>query len=312
MKKIIILLIATYIQYTLAIWGGQPSQPGQHPWAIQVHPSRCSASIVHTNGWVFTASHCIPRAVNGQACRSLQNNHLMNCEHFLAGNLHYQPDWNPNDLGGAIAHRDLLIIKLNREFTNLPGYSPVPINPRNIINGNRLTIAGFGFMEPNVRTDVLRYSDAFIVSRHTKNDRVIYTTNNVAAAMPGDSGSGQIFQNYYVGVTCCSAMRIGGDAVATGLHGNRNWVNSVLGISSPPPPPPPPPETETCLTPNCPWNVWTHHPQLDPRRFFSCTHQTAVTHNCPQNQFYTRRGCLSPPIPQDIRYSCQNWALVGM
>lgn len=301
------LLLLLFITNVYGIENGFVADSGQFPWAVQIYPSGCSASIIHTNGWVMSGAHCLVRPVNGRVCRSLRNWHEVNCEHFVSGNVFFNPGWPTTHWIGPV---DIVIVRLDRDFSNLPGYGPIriPREPVNFQLGQQVTIAGFGLMAPNVPTDVLRWQIFTRVTGSVMGPNFVGTyyaaSNPHTSARPGDSGSGwaMVRDNGWeiIAVTCCSNQYLGGRAWATSISNHLSWIHETLDIQLSTPQGCPKPTT--CPLPGNP-SEW---PTTDARGVYQCRNGIVVSAMCGAG-WYTRTGCRIPPIPANLRFDCQQW-----
>jgi hypothetical protein len=310
----ILLLVCLLFGYSRGIYNGIVAQPGQFPWAVQIYPSGCSASIVHTNGWVFSAAHCLSVPVNGRVCRSLINGWVnpsgqVNCNPFVAGHVYFNPGWPTEKWIGP---NDIVIVRLTEDFTNLPGYGPVaiPLVRVNFALDEQVTIVGFGQVRPDTSTDVLRWQTFNRIPGDILGPSFVgayYAAVNPASAiLPGDSGSGWVMvrnnQQMIIGVTCCGNFWMGGRGWSTSISNQLPWVHNILGI---------PGTSVGCPMPTtCP--LTAIYPMTDPRGVYQCMNGIVTATFCGGDTFFTRNGCARPPIPTERRFECQDWSLVGI
>jgi hypothetical protein len=312
---------------TEAIYNGRVAEPNQFPWAVQIYPSGCSASIVHTKGWVFSAAHCIVVPIPGKVCRSLNNILLRdeadrrNCEHFTPQNVFFNPQWDANwrdDRFRNIVAVDLVIVRLNRDFDNLFGFSPVPfIRDRNYQPRGNVVIAGFGQVFPMMRTKVLRWENFQIYLAPYPNATLLF--NPVTTIMAGDSGSGVVetIGNTRLYIAMAGNRAANGLAVlGTSILPQLDWIESIMGLpslpSSPPqtlppllPPPPAQPPTGGCPVPVCSVTSTAFYPHTRPHQYWRCSHGRAIQRSCGNNGFFNNpAGCVAVVSG---RHACTVW-----
>jgi len=306
MKLLSVAFLICYLKFTNAIYNGHVAKPGQFPWVVQTFPpAGCTSSIFHTNGFVISAAHCLPSPVNGRVCRSLQNRADVNCEYFLAQNVHHHPNWHQKHI--PLEQRDVVIIRLNRFFGPLMGFAPIPLLTRPIQHLDPIVIAGFGSVGVGQPTTVLRHANFHVVNIHPT---FVVASSSWSTTMPGDSGAGYttVVSNtpQLVAIHCCGAGIPMGTFGGTLLLPILPWINTILGTSFLPQQPPPRPPGG-CNKPTCPINFGVTYPTTNGIGVYQCVNNVAVTTLCPSGQFFTRRGCRRPPIDPSDTFPCQEF-----
>lgn len=291
--------------FAFALWDGRVAKSGQFPWSVQTFPPYgCTSSLLHNNGWVISAAHCLPRPVNGMVCRSLQRVHHVNCGNFEAHNMFYHPNWQHDHI--PLRDSDILLIRLNFDLNPIQGFSPIPLLNTPIKGGANVMIAGFGQIRPDVMPNELRYADFRHEHTHGFHVRI---RSIWSSTMPGDSGSGYAVETsnkvYSLGaVHCCSQRRPNGSVYGTSVYPVLDWIHNLLDIKLPPPP------GGGCSPPKCLPGQHFNEPATNPRLFYNCHEGFVSLRGCGSGAFNSRRRCVSLPVPVSERFECQDWSTI--